>query len=58
MPCSLFEFENERFGNVWDANTIEEIRKSEPQEGSGTPLGSEPAPYYCWRGSRIPQWFE
>ena len=18
----------------------------------------EPDPYYCWRGSRIPQWFE
>lgn len=55
---NLFDFENSIFGDVWNAKTIKELQEYEPPKGTGTPIGTEPDPYYCWQGSRIPQWFE
>ena len=55
---NFFEFENKRFKGTWTKETIEELQNTEPNKDSGTPLGEEQAPYYCWRGTRLPQWFE
>ena len=56
MRCSLFDFENQQFGEVWNEETIKELKDFEPV--GGTPLRSEPLEYYCWYGKRLPQWFE
>ena len=55
---NLLEYENSIFGDVWNGKTIKELQEYEPPKGTGTPIGTEPDPYYCWQGSRIPQWFE
>jgi hypothetical protein len=55
---NFFEYENSIFGDVWNEKTIKELQEHEPPEGTGTPIDSEPDPYYCWQGTRIPQWFE
>lgn len=56
---NLFEYENSIFGDLWNEETIKELQQYKPPEGTtGTPLNEEPAPYYCWQGTRIPCWFE
>ena len=35
---NIFEFENERFGNVWTDETIAECRQSIPQRTSGADI--------------------
>lgn len=55
---NLLEFENIRFPDTWNDKTIKELMEYEPPEGTGTAIDSEPNPYYFWRGSRIPCWFE
>ena len=52
---NLFEFENSIFDDVWNDKTIKELQVYEPPEGTGT---IKQDTYYCWRGTRIPQWFE
>lgn len=55
---NLLEYENSIFGDLWNEETIKGLQESEPPEHTGTPLDAEPDAYYCWQGTRIPQWFE
>ena len=55
---SLLDFENEQFPGTWTEETIKELQEYKPPEGTGTSHDNKPNPYYFWRGSRIPQWFE
>lgn len=54
----LFEYENQQFPGTWTDETIKELREYEPPKCTGTPLNEEPDCFYCWRGTRIPKWFE
>lgn len=35
---NLLEFENERFGNLWNAETIAELEESEPKKSINTDI--------------------
>ena len=35
---NIFEFENERFGNLWTEKDIEKVRDAEPQERQNTDI--------------------
>lgn len=66
---SLFEYENQMFGDIWTEESIKELRRHEPKRNRPSILFPDvdrtdpnwnltPDEYYCWQGSRIPCWFE
>ena len=54
----LLDFENAQLPGTWNEETIKELKEYHPPEGTGTAHDDEPNPYYFWRGSRLPGWFE
>ena len=66
---NLLEFENQQFGDVWNEETINELRSHiQPHKryqilfpkvdrtNEGWEMKQDE--YYMWRGWRIPKWFE
>jgi len=47
---NLLEFENQLFKDLWNEETIKELKEHEPPEGTGT---IEPRQYECYAGSYL-----